>query len=151
MSNPVADATAPDAPAQARSPSLTLYGPQHSGSSGAAQPDIDQILDDVTAAVAQQMPTASQEQLIDAIRKETEQKLNMDTIKDRITNPTQARAFANATRNTPRLLALIKQGVYAPTAFAGTTGGGIPERPGWRQRCVFLRRCARVRGHAAHA
>ena len=46
----------------------------------------------------------------------------MDTVKDRITNPTQARAFANATRNTPRLLALIKQGVYAPTAFTGTAG-----------------------------
>lgn len=49
-------------------------------------------------------------------------KENMESIKDRLTDPAQASAFASATRNTPRLLKLIAQGVYAPTAFTGPTG-----------------------------
>ena len=47
-----------------------------------------------------------------AIEKEAGRRVDMETIKDRLTDPAQARAFAAATRNTPRLLRLIAQGVY---------------------------------------
>ena len=46
----------------------------------------------------------------------------MSMVRERLTDPAQAQAFANATRQTPRLLKLITQGVYAPTAFTGTAG-----------------------------
>ena len=56
------------------------------------------------------------------IKAEVKFRQGMESIKDRLTNPTQAAAFSNATRQTPRLLRLIAQGVYAPTAFTGTAG-----------------------------
>ena len=73
---------------------------------------------------------ASQEQSVDELLNKMRAGLtqkrafeaDMAAIKDKITSPAQASAFANATRQTPRLLKLIAQGVYAPTAFTGTTG-----------------------------
>jgi hypothetical protein len=70
-------------------------------------------------------PTAAGEDLgslAKRIKSEVKYRQGMDSIKDRLTNPTQAAAFSNATRQTPRLLRLIAQGVYAPTAFTGTAG-----------------------------
>jgi hypothetical protein len=73
---------------------------------------------------------ASQEQSVDELLNKMRAGLtqkrafeaDMAAIKDKITSPAQATAFANATRQTPRLLKLIAQGVYAPTAFTGTAG-----------------------------
>ena len=73
---------------------------------------------------------ASQEQSVDELLNKMRAGLtqkrafeaDMAAIKDKITSPEQATAFANATRQTPRLLKLIAQGVYAPTAFTGTAG-----------------------------
>ena len=85
---------------------------------------IDALLAEAQVAVAQSvnLDAISPTELSTLIEKEVSQKLNMETIKDRLTDPAQARAFSAATRNTPRLLKLIAQGVYAPTAFIGLTG-----------------------------
>ena len=85
---------------------------------------IDALLAEAQVAVAQSvnLDAVSPAELSSLMKKEVSQKLDMETIKDRLTDPAQARAFSAATRNTPRLLKLIAQGVYAPTAFIGLTG-----------------------------
>jgi hypothetical protein len=81
---------------------------------------IEEARDAVLGAV--NVDATSAADLSVAIEKEAGRRVDMETIKDRLTDPAQARAFAAATRNTPRLLRLIAQGVYAPTAFTGTAG-----------------------------
>eukprot|EP01043_Picozoa_sp_COSAG02_P044688 COSAG02_NODE_4016_length_5901_cov_42.404688_3_plen_474_part_00 len=85
---------------------------------------IDALLAEAKVAVAQSvnLDAVSPVELSTLMEKEVSQKLDMEIIKDRLTDPAQARAFSAATRNTPRLLKLIAQGVYAPTAFIGPTG-----------------------------
>jgi hypothetical protein len=92
----------------------------------------DDALDQIDALIAEaqvavengdvNIDTVSVAELSAIIEKEVDRQEDMSTIKDRLTNPAQATAFANATRQTPRLLKLIAQGVYAPTAFTGTAG-----------------------------
>jgi hypothetical protein len=84
--------------------------------------DIDDFLDDLMDDVANAMPNASAAQLSAALVKEASLREDMSMVRERLTDPAQAQAFANATRQTPRLLKLITQGVYAPTAFTGTAG-----------------------------
>ena len=92
----------------------------------------DDALDQIDALIAEaqvavengdvNIDTVSVAELSAIIEKEVDRQEDMSSIKDRLTDPAQAAAFANATRQTPRLLKLIAQGVYAPTAFTGTAG-----------------------------
>eukprot|EP01044_Picomonas_judraskeda_P013665 COSAG03_NODE_2088_length_3143_cov_4.252957_3_plen_468_part_00 len=86
--------------------------------------DIDAAIDNVIQQVEASIKATgrSEDEIAGLIVNEVSRKEDMDTIKDRLTDPAQASAFASATRNTPRLLKLIAQGVYAPTAFTGPTG-----------------------------
>ena len=84
--------------------------------------DIDGILAEVMDDVAAALPNASVAELSAALVKEVTLREDMSMVRERLTDPAQAQAFANATRQTPRLLKLITQGVYAPTAFTGTAG-----------------------------
>ena len=84
--------------------------------------DIDAILAEVADEVAAALPNASVAELSAALVKEVTLREDMSMVRERLTDPAQAQAFANATRQTPRLLKLITQGVYTPTAFTGTTG-----------------------------
>lgn len=86
--------------------------------------DIDAALDSIIREVEASINLSgrSEDEIVELIVNEVSRKEDMDTIKDRLTDPAQASAFASATRNTPRLLKLIAQGVYAPTAFTGPTG-----------------------------
>jgi hypothetical protein len=84
--------------------------------------DIDDLLAEVMDDVAAALPNASAAELSAALVKEVTLREDMSMVRERLTDPAQAQAFANATRQTPRLLKLITQGVYAPTAFTGTTG-----------------------------
>eukprot|EP01043_Picozoa_sp_COSAG02_P018736 COSAG02_NODE_883_length_16194_cov_11.902765_6_plen_476_part_00 len=86
--------------------------------------DIDAALDSVIRQVeaSVNLTGKSEDEIAGLLVNEVSRKDNMESIKDRLTDPAQASAFASATRNTPRLLKLIAQGVYAPTAFTGPTG-----------------------------
>jgi hypothetical protein len=84
--------------------------------------DIDDFLDELMDDVANALPNASAAELSAALVKEVSLREDMSMVRERLTDPAQAQAFANATRQTPRLLKLITQGVYAPTAFTGTAG-----------------------------
>jgi len=84
--------------------------------------DIDDILGELMDDVANALPNASATELSAALVKEASLREDMSMVRERLTDPAQAQAFANATRQTPRLLKLITQGVYAPTAFTGTAG-----------------------------
>ena len=81
---------------------------------------LDSIMREVEASV--NLTGKSQDEIAGLLVNEVSRRENMESIKDRLTDPAQASAFASATRNTPRLLKLIAQGVYAPTAFTGLTG-----------------------------
>jgi hypothetical protein len=81
---------------------------------------LDSIIREVEASV--NLTGKSQDEIAGLLVNEVSRQENMESIKDRLTDPAQASAFASATRNTPRLLKLIAQGVYAPTAFTGPTG-----------------------------
>ena len=86
---------------------------------------IDALLAEAQAALSQSgidLDATSVDDLSRLLQREVQQRLDMSGIKDRLTDAGQATAFSNATRQTPRLLRLIAQGVYAPTAFTGTAG-----------------------------
>jgi hypothetical protein len=82
--------------------------------------DIDAALDSIVRQV--DLSGKSRDEIAGLLVNELSRTENMESVKDRLTDPAQASAFASATRNTPRLLKLIAQGVYAPTAFTGPTG-----------------------------
>jgi hypothetical protein len=86
---------------------------------------IDALIAEAQAGLSQSgidLDAISTDQLSRVLQTEVQQRLDMSGIKDRLTDAGQATAFSNATRQTPRLLRLIAQGVYAPTAFTGTAG-----------------------------
>ena len=86
---------------------------------------IDALLAEAKVGLSQSgidLDATSTDELSRVLQTEVQQRLDMSEIKDRLTDPGQAAAFSSATRQTPRLLRLIAQGVYAPTAFTGTAG-----------------------------
>jgi hypothetical protein len=86
---------------------------------------IDALIAEAQAGLSQSgidLDATSADELSRVLQTEVQQRLDMSEIKDRLTDAGQATAFSNATRQTPRLLRLIAQGVYAPTAFTGTAG-----------------------------
>ena len=86
---------------------------------------IDALIAEAQAGLSQSgidLDATSVDELSKVLQTEVQQRLDMSGIKDRLTDAGQATAFSNATRQTPRLLRLIAQGVYAPTAFTGTAG-----------------------------